>query len=174
MICGFNPYSCNETINQPTKTRACGARIKARFIRRISFASNAIQTIDHYMSCLIITEITKLSTSPHRQNAMRRLIIQNLIFVKSCDQIVSSFWSHDVLFLSFGIFEFRYININITAMEGLRCGKFENYPIKIPGGSFGRKHSFVRYLKIPNDKNIKSCDQNDETIWSHDLTKIKF
>ena len=43
-----------------------------------------------------------------------------------------------------------------------------------PGGSFGRKHSFVRYLKIPNDKNIKSCDQNDEKIWSHDLTKIKF
>ncbi len=28
--------------------------------------------------------------------------------------------------------------------------------------------------KIPNDKNIKSCDQNDETIWSHDLTKIQF
>ncbi len=30
------------------------------------------------------------------------------------------------------------------------------------------------YLKIPNDKNIKSCDQNDETIWSHDFTKIEF
>ena len=28
--------------------------------------------------------------------------------------------------------------------------------------------------KIPNDKNIKSCDQNDETIWSHDLTRIQF
>ncbi len=131
---------------------------------------------------------------------MRRLIIQNSIFVKSCDQIVSSFWSHDFLFLSFGIFEFRFINIIITAMEGLRCGKFQNYPNNIllehlhlqtilclqsgivylclrlfPGGiSFGRKHSFARYLKIPNDKNIKSCDQNDEKIWSHDLTKIKF
>ncbi len=42
-----------------------------------------------------------------------------------------------------------------------------------PGGSFGRKHSFVRYLKIPNDKNKKSCDQNDETFWSRDLTKIE-
>ncbi len=42
-----------------------------------------------------------------------------------------------------------------------------------PGDSFGRKHSFVRYLKIPNDKNKKSCDQNDETFWSHDLTKIE-
>ena len=42
-----------------------------------------------------------------------------------------------------------------------------------PGGSFGRKHSFVRYLKIPNDKNKKSRDQNDETFWSHDLTKIE-
>ncbi len=31
----------------------------------------------------------------------------------------------------------------------------------------------MRYLKIPNDKNIKSCDQNDETFWSHDLTKIE-
>ena len=25
-----------------------------------------------------------------------------------------------------------------------------------------------------NYKNIKSCDQNSETIWSHDLRKIKF
>ncbi len=31
----------------------------------------------------------------------------------------------------------------------------------------------MRYLKIPNDKNKKSCDQNDETFWSHDLTKIE-
>ncbi len=23
------------------------------------------------------------------------------------------------------------------------------------------------------DKNKKSCDQNDETFWSHDLTKIE-
>ena len=62
----------------------------------------------------IITKITKLSTSPQEiSNAIS-------IFVKSCDQNVSSFWSHDFLFLSFGIFEFRYININITTMEGLR------------------------------------------------------
>ena len=27
--------------------------------------------------------------------------------------------------------------------------------------------------KIPNDKNKKSCDQNDETFWSHDSTKIE-
>ncbi len=27
--------------------------------------------------------------------------------------------------------------------------------------------------KIPNDKNKKSCDQNDETVSSHDLTKIE-
>ena len=75
-----------------------------------------------------ITKITKQSTSPQEiSNAMRRLIIQNSIFVKLCDQIVSSFWSHDFMFLSFRIFEFRYININIAAMEGLRCGKFENY-----------------------------------------------
>ena len=31
----------------------------------------------------------------------------------------------------------------------------------------------MRYLKIPNDKTKKSCDQNDETFWSHDLTKIE-
>ena len=31
----------------------------------------------------------------------------------------------------------------------------------------------MRYLKIPNNKNKKSCDQNDETFWSHDLTKIE-
>ena len=31
----------------------------------------------------------------------------------------------------------------------------------------------MQYLKIPNDKNKKSCDQNDETFWSHDLTKIE-
>ncbi len=36
-----------------------------------------------------ITKINKLSTSPQEiSNAMRRLIIQNSIFVKSCDQIV--------------------------------------------------------------------------------------
>ena len=44
---------------------------------------------------------------PEISNAMRRLIIQNLIFVKSCDQIVSSFWSHDFMFLSFEIFKYR-------------------------------------------------------------------
>ena len=72
---------------------------------------------------LLFVLITKMSTSPQE--------ISNTIsiFVKSCDQNVSSFWSHDFLFLSFGIFEFRYININITTMEGLRHGKFENYPI---------------------------------------------
>ena len=31
-----------------------------------------------------------------------------------------------------------------------------------------------RNSKIPSDKNKMSCDQNDETIWSHDLTKIQF
>ena len=77
---------------------------------------------------------------------MRRLIIQNSIFVKSCDQIVSSFWSHDFLFLSFGIFEFCFINIIITAMEGLRCGKFENYPNNI----------LLEHLEPPSD-NIVSA-----------------
>ena len=48
----------------------------------------------------LITKITKLSTSPQEiSNAIS-------IFVKSCDQNVSSFWSHDFLFLSFGIFEY--------------------------------------------------------------------
>ncbi len=57
---------------------------------------------------LFITKITKLSTSPQEiLNAMRRLIIQNLIFVKSCDQIFSSFWSHDFMFLLFGFFKYR-------------------------------------------------------------------
>ena len=40
-----------------------------------------------------ITKITKLSTSPQEiSNAIS-------IFVKSCDQNVSSFWSHDFLFI---------------------------------------------------------------------------
>ncbi len=63
------------------------------------------------LSFTIITKITKLSTSPQEiSNAIS-------IFVKSCDQNVSSFWSHGFLFLSFGIFEFRYININITTTK---------------------------------------------------------
>ena len=66
---------------------------------------------------------------------MRHLIIQNSIFVKSGDQIVSSYWSHDFMFLFFGVFEFR---------------------------------------SIVYDKNKKSCNQNGETIWSHDLAKIEF
>jgi hypothetical protein len=32
-------------------------------------------------------------------NGKRRLIIPNSILVQSCDQIVSSFWSHDFMFL---------------------------------------------------------------------------
>ena len=55
----------------------------------------------------IITKITKLSTSPLRIsngerrliNGERRLIIPNSTFVQSCDQIVSSFWSHDFTIL---------------------------------------------------------------------------
>jgi hypothetical protein len=48
----------------------------------------------------VITKITKLSTSPLRiSNGTRRSIIPNSIFVESCDQIVSSFWSHDFIIL---------------------------------------------------------------------------
>ena len=69
------------------------------------------QSNDSELVLKSITKITKLSTSPQEiSNAIP-------IFVKSCDQNVSSFWSHDFLFLSFGIFEFRYININITTLK---------------------------------------------------------
>ena len=55
------------------------------------------------LSQVVITKITKLATSRFQIsngerrliNGERHLIIPNSIFVQSCDQIVSSFWSHD-------------------------------------------------------------------------------
>ena len=56
---------------------------------------------------VIITKITKTGHIPLRIsngerrliNGERRLIIPNSTFVQSCDQIVSSFWSHDFTIL---------------------------------------------------------------------------
>ena len=42
--------------------------------------------------------------------------------------------------------------------------------------SFHCRYINVNIAKFKNSKNKKkkSCDQNDGTIWSHDLTKIEF
>ncbi len=71
----------------------------------------SIMIIDHRRTN--ITKITKLSTSPQEiSNAIS-------IFVKSCDQNVSSFWSHDFLFLSFGISKYNAYGRNYRQEKAL-------------------------------------------------------